>query len=73
MSAILWQDIAVTAIAAAALGWLVLRRVRARARKSDSACESCPSANPVPGVRPAPVPEVLLSIGDPPAGSAGPR
>jgi hypothetical protein len=67
MSNMLWQDIAVAIIVASALGWLVARRLRRRGKAA--ACENCPSAAPMPaGVRPAPMPEVLLSIGEPPAG-----
>jgi hypothetical protein len=66
MSGMLWQDIAVAVIVASALGWLVARRLRRRG-KPAAACENCPSAAPMPaGVRPAPMPEVLLSIGEPP-------
>lgn len=70
MNAGAWQDVAVGAIAASALGWLVVRRLRRRGR--DAACENCPSAQAIPGVRPAPMPEVLLSIGEAPPGPTPP-
>jgi len=65
MSGFSWQDAAVAAIAAGALAWLVARRVRAR-RRASAACADCAAATPVPGVRPAPEPTLLVSIGDPP-------
>jgi len=58
------QDALVALIAALALTWLVARWWRAR-RRGDSACASCPSATAVPGVRPAPQPQVLLGIDEP--------
>jgi hypothetical protein len=62
-----WQDVAVTLIALAALAWLVARRLRRRGK--GAACENCPSSAPLPaGVRPAPMPDVLLSIGEPTGG-----
>ena len=63
MTALTWQDAAVAGIAAGALGWLVVRRLRRRGK--TEACENCPSAQEIPGVRPAPMPEVLLGIGEP--------
>jgi hypothetical protein len=71
MNALSWQDAAAAAVAAGALGWLVVRRLRRRGK--SEACESCPAAHPVPGVRPAPVPGLLVSIGEPPARAPGPR
>lgn len=62
------QDVAACALAALALGWLVWRRVRPARRGRGADCEHCASAAPPPpGVRPAPTPEILLSIGEPPA------
>jgi hypothetical protein len=58
------QDGIVALLAALALGWLVLRAVRARRSKSG-ACAHCPAAAPVAGVRPAPQLEVLVGIEDP--------
>ena len=63
MSGAPWQDAAVALIVIAALAWLVARRLRSRGK--DAACESCPAAHPVAGVRPPPMPEVLLGIGEP--------
>ena len=65
MSGALGQDAAVALIVLAALAWLLVRWLRSRGK--DAACESCPSGRPVPGVRPAPAPEVLLAIGEPAA------
>ncbi len=66
MNGFSWQDVAVGAIAALALGWLVARRIRSARRGEAAACENCPSAAPAPrGVRPAPQPELLLGIGEP--------
>ena len=67
MNGALAQDVAVTLIAAAAVGWLVWRRVRARRRGRGAACENCPIATAVPGTRPAPAPQRLIRIGEPPA------
>lgn len=64
-----WQDVAVGAIVVSALGWLVLRRVRRRGKAA--ACENCPASQPVKGMRPPPMPDVLLSIGE--AGSTPPE
>ena len=61
-----WQNVAVGVIVVSALGWLVLRRLRRRGK--EAACENCPASQPVKGVRPAPMPEVLLSIGEAPPG-----
>ena len=63
MNAARWQDVAVALIAAGALAWLVVRWLRSRGK--NAACENCPSAHPAPGVRPAPMPDVLLTIGEP--------
>ena len=71
MSVIL-QNVVVGLIAAGALAWLVTRRLRRRGKAT--ACENCPSAAPMPaGVRPAPMPEVLLAIGEPSASTSGDR
>jgi hypothetical protein len=59
-----WQDAVVALAAALALFWL-FARWRRRRRKSATACAQCPAAHPVPGVREAPRPTVLLSIGEP--------
>ena len=67
MNALSWQDAAAAAVAASALGWLVVRRLRRRGK--PGVCESCPAAHPVPGVRPAPAPGLLVSIGEPPSGA----
>jgi len=57
------QDAIAALVAAGALAWLLARAVRARRR--GPSCADCPAAAPVPGVRPAPRPEVLLGIGEP--------
>ena len=68
MGAFSWQDAGAAAVAVLALGWLVWRQVRSSRRGADAACEHCPSAAGLPeGVRPAPTPDVLLAIGEPPA------
>ncbi len=70
MSGELVQSLLAGLIVALALGWLVARRVRASRRGARAACEHCPAASgPPPGVRPAPVPEILLSIGEPAPGT----
>jgi hypothetical protein len=51
-----WQDALVAALALAALGWLVARRVRAR---KGAACVECPGCSigtrsQAPGATPAP-------------------
>jgi len=67
MSGFSWQDAAVAALAAGALAWLLVRRVRSRRRAgAAAACENCPAGTPVPGVRPAPEPTLLVSIGEAP-------
>ena len=63
MSGAFGQQIAVGVIVAGALAWLVARWLRSRGK--SAACENCPSAQPVPGVRPPPMPEVLMGIGEP--------
>ncbi|HTR97963.1 MAG TPA: hypothetical protein VMH61_08680 [Candidatus Acidoferrales bacterium] len=65
MSGFGWQDATVLLLALLALGYLVARRLRAR-RRADGACANCPSAAPVPGARPAPEMQVLISIGEAP-------
>jgi hypothetical protein len=57
------QEALVALIVAAALGWLVGRRLRRR--RAGTPCENCPVARRVPGVRPAPSPQVLISISEP--------
>jgi hypothetical protein len=67
------QSLLAGLIVALALAWLIARRVRAARRGARAACEHCPAASgPPPGVRAAPVPEILLSIGEP-APPARPR
>jgi hypothetical protein len=58
------QDAVVALAAALALAWLFSRWWRAR-RRGATACEHCPAATPIAGVRPAPQPEILLAIGEP--------
>jgi hypothetical protein len=58
------QDAVVALLAVLALGWLFARWWRQR-RKGAAACAHCPAATPVAGVREAPQPELLLSIGEP--------
>jgi len=60
-----WQDALATLSAVGALGWLVARNVRKSRKGAEAACENCPSAAPVAGVRPAPQPDILLVIGEP--------
>ncbi len=73
MSGAPWQDVAVGLIVAGALAWLVARRVRA-ARRPTPFCENCPGYRATKaGVRPAPAPDVLLSIGEAPHRRGGPR
>ncbi len=73
MSGPLWQNVAVALIVAGALAWLVVRRVRAR-RRATPFCENCPGYRGAPkGVRPAPMPETLLSIGERPRDERPPR
>jgi hypothetical protein len=67
------QDAAVALLAVLAVAWLLARWWRAR-RRGATACAHCPAAIPVAGVRAAPQPEVLLSIGEPaPPPTPGPR
>jgi hypothetical protein len=52
------QDLGVALLAVGALGWLVVRRVRARRGASAPHCPDCPVATPVRGARPAPMPRI---------------
>ena len=58
------QDAAVALAAALALSWLIARWWRRR-RKRETTCAHCSAATKVAGVREAPQPVVLLSIGEP--------
>ena len=67
MSGALVQDLAAGALVALALAWLVRRGLRAARRGRGPECEHCAAAAPPPpGVRPAPTPELLIGIGEPP-------
>ena len=59
------QDAVVALVAALALSWLFARWWRQR-RKGATACAHCPAATKVAGVREAPQPNLLLTIGEPP-------
>lgn len=63
MIALSWQDATVAMLAALALGWLLWRRLRPGRR--TGACENCPAARAVPGVRTPPSAEVLVGISEP--------
>ena len=63
MTALSWQDVTAAGLAALALGWLLGRRLRPGRR--PAACENCPAARAIPGVRKPPSAEPLIGIGEP--------
>lgn len=64
MSSMGAQDLIVAFIAAAALGWLLWRRLR-RKKAGAAACENCPHAMADARARTAPEAVMLIQIGSP--------